>query len=48
LVLEEEEEEFIVSGVSCQASSKDEPDKLLIEPEGSEKKACSSTSSFSP
>jgi hypothetical protein len=39
---------LIVNGVSCQESSIDGPDKLLIDPEGSEKKACSSTSSFSP
>lgn len=44
----EEEEELIVSGVSCHESSIEEAEKLLIVPEGSVKKACSSTSSFSP
>jgi hypothetical protein len=44
----EEEEELIVSGLSCHVSSIDEADKLLIVPDGSVKKACSSTSSFSP
>jgi len=44
----EEEEEFMVSGVCCHESSIEEAEKLLIVPEGSVKKACSSTSSFSP
>jgi hypothetical protein len=44
----EEEDELIVSGLSCHESSIDEVDKLLIVPEGSVKKACSFTFSLSP